>query len=149
MAKLKKSARLKTVLQLAELREDRAVRILADSRKRLLAAEQQMESLRSYQADYATNFAAIAAKPSHPAMLANYSGFYRSLNRAEEIQQKQIDVILEQLERAMQHWQHQHQRRKNMEKLVNAAMASEDIQEEKRSQREIDDRPFKPGGVWS
>jgi flagellar FliJ protein len=149
MAKLKKSARLKTVLQLAENREQRAAKILADTRKRLMAAEQQMESLRSYQADYTSNFASMAAKPSHPAMLANYSGFYRSLNRAEEIQQKQIDVILEQLERAMQHWQHQHQRRLNMEKLVNAALASEDLQQEKRLQRELDDRPFKPGSAWS
>jgi flagellar FliJ protein len=148
MAKEKKSTRLKTVVQLAEQREQRAAKILADTRKRLMVAEQQMQGLRDYQNDYAKNFSRIAAKPSHPAMLANYSGFYRSLNRAEEIQLKQIEVIQEQLGRAMQHWQLQYQRRLNMEKLFKAALASEEQQAEKRLQREFDDRPSKLDQGW-
>ena len=148
MAKAKKSTRLKTVVQLAEQREQRAAKILADTRKRLMVAEQQMQSLRDYQNDYAKNFTRIVAKPSHPAMLANYSGFYRSLNRAEEIQLKQIEVIQEQLGRAMQHWQLQYQRRLNMEKLFKAALADEEQQAEKRLQREFDDRPLKFDQGW-
>lgn len=148
MAKPKKSTRLKTVVQLAEQREQRAAKILADTRKRLLMAEQQMESLRAYQNDYANNFIRLAGKPSHPAMLANYTGFYRSLNRAEDIQLKQIETIREQLERAMQHWQLQYQRRQNMVKLLKTALATEEQLEEKRLQRQLDDRPMKPDQGW-
>lgn len=148
MTKAKKSTRLKTVVQLAEQREQRAAKILADTRKRLLVAQQQMDSLRAYQNDYAQNFSRLAARPTHPAVLANYSGFYQSLNRAEEIQLKQIEVIQEQLGRAMQHWQLQYQRRLNMEKLFKAALASEEQQAEKRLQREFDDRPLKFDHGW-
>lgn len=147
MAKIKKSARLKTVVQLSEQKEQRAAKILADVRKRLLDAEQQMQNLREYRDEYSGNFTQIAAKPTHPAMLANYSGFYRSLGRAEDIQQKQIDVFKEQLERAMKYWQVQYQRRQNLEKLLTAALAQEEQQAEKRIQSQLDDRPVR-NALW-
>ena len=137
----KRSERLKTVLKLAQLRQQQAAERLGEMTRNAQAQELQADQLKHYQLDYREHFKALGDNGASPSQLRNFQGFYRNLEQAIDTQGERALLARDQREVARQQWQRQYAREKNLQKLVERRILEEELQLDKKLQREQDDRP--------
>jgi flagellar FliJ protein len=137
----KSSKRLQTLLRLAEMKEQAAVRQLAATIERLHNAEQQSQQLAEYEQDYRERYIGEArAQPVGRQFLMNFSGFFRQLENAQVQQGNMIVRREHEQENARRHWIELHAKRRLLANVRQRRLLSEMLVAEKKLQREIDDR---------
>lgn len=137
----KTSDRLRTVLKLAQLRQQQAAEQLGEMTRNAQALEHQADQLKHYQFDYAQHFKGLGREGVSVNQVRNFQNFYASLEQAIDTQQERIVLASRQQEAARERWQQQYAREKNLEKLVDRKAHEEQLQHEKVLQRQLDDRP--------
>ncbi|MGK0500569.1 MAG: flagellar FliJ protein [Oceanicoccus sp.] len=139
MAK-KSSERLQTVLKLAQLKQQQAAEKLAENIRNTQAQAQQQASLEEYKLEYNDQFSQLTRQGRHASQLANYQRFYGNLQQAGEAQIERNKLAQSLLEQARGQWQQLYFRRKKLEGLVQQKQYSEQREEGRKEQRELDDR---------
>lgn len=137
----KGSDRLQTLLKLAAMREQAAARQLAQSSERLQQAQQQSQQLRQYEHDYQQSYVDHGSETVSRSFLLNYQGFFRQLETAQTQQHQTIELRVGDREQARLRWLEQYTKRHLLNRVREQRLASEALAAEKKTQRELDDRP--------
>lgn len=132
--------RLATLLKLAELREQRAVRALGEATGRVREAQRQAAQLADYEQEYARELHTRGGAGLNTLQLINYDRFRDSLRSAGEAQNLALEQAREMRERVRQRWSEEHGRRRLLEQLRERRRARAEQRAEQRVQRELDDR---------
>lgn len=141
MAKKKSSERLRTLLKLAELKEQQAARLLGLTSERLQQAEQQSRQLIQYSEEYQGQYVARSTGQSLSRRdLLNYQGFFSQLERVQEQQQRVIEMRDEERERARAAWLETYRKRHLLAQVRERRLQREAQADEKKLQGELDDR---------
>lgn len=135
---VKRSQRMKLVLQLAERAEEAAAQQLQLSREQLQEAEQQLQQVTEYQLEYQAQINA-KLKPKHVAEMINDREFLQQLGDVEMAQQHKRRQLQQFSEQALKQWQGLYQRRKNIESLIQRLQTSENLILEKQLQKQLDE----------
>ncbi|MEE2731443.1 MAG: flagellar export protein FliJ [Pseudomonadota bacterium] len=143
---MKKSKRLLPVRQLNQQAEREEARKLAHLQQELQAAQQQRRELESYLADYFQTIQQQQSKVTQAAQLGLYQSFISRLQLAirrqgELVQQRQAAVKAQ-----TKRWVDANARLKTMDQLIEKARQQEQLEESRREQKLLDDRPFRGGG---
>jgi flagellar protein FliJ len=137
----KSSKRLQTLLRLAEMKEQAAVRQLGATIERLHQAQQQSEQLAQYEQDYRERYVDQGGtQPVSRQFLMNFSGFFRQLENAQTQQGSMIMRREREREMARKHWIELHAKRQLLAKVRERRLLVEALAAEKKLQSEIDDR---------
>ena len=96
--------RLQTVLDLAARRLDAATGELQKLRARLQQAQNKLEQLQGYRAEYDAAFSAALAEGLHADRLRDFQAFLVKLARAIEAQTAEVQRCRQAWEEEHQHW---------------------------------------------
>jgi flagellar export protein FliJ len=138
--KRKASARIATLLKLAALREQNAARAFASSNAKLEQARQQADQLENYGREYEQAFRTIDT-PLSASQLLNFHGFFGQLSAIQTQQEQTVQQRSTEQEAARQRWLEAYTRIQLLERIRQQRLAREQLEQEKRLQRELDDRP--------
>ncbi|RLT94844.1 MAG: flagellar export protein FliJ [Ketobacter sp.] len=142
---MKKSRRLQPVRQLKQQAEREEAKKLAHLQQELETAKQQRTELESYLAEYFQTIQQQQSRVTQAAQLGLYQAFISRLQLAirrqgELIQQRQAAVKSQ-----TKRWVEANARLKTMDQLIAKARQQEDLEESRREQKLMDDRPFGGG----
>lgn len=142
---MKKSRRLQPVRQLKQQAEREEAKKLAHLQQELETAKQQRTELESYLAEYFQTIQQQQSRVTQAAQLGLYQAFISRLQLAirrqgELIQQRQAAVKSQ-----TKRWVEANARLKTMDQLIAKARQQEDLEESRREQKLMDDRPFRGG----
>jgi flagellar FliJ protein len=135
----KSSERLQVLLKLAALKEQTAARRLARQSESLQQAQEQGRQLALYEHDYQQNYIERGTQTLSRHNLLNYQGFFRQL---EQVQEQQIRTIAHrdyEREAARVNWVQLYARRRLLAQVRERRLALEQLAEDKKLQREMDD----------
>lgn len=142
---MKKSRRLLPVRQLKQQAEREEAKKLANLQNELEMAKRQKVELESYLAEYFQTIQQQQSRVTQASQLGLYQAFISRLQLAirrqgELIQQRQAAVKAQ-----TKRWVEANARLKTMDQLIDKARQQEDIEESRREQKLMDDRPFRGG----
>jgi flagellar FliJ protein len=136
----KRSERLKSLLRLAQMREDNAARALAASSDKLAQARTQSQQLSQYSDEYQQQFAQRTQQAVSVRDLRNFQGFFRQLDTVQMQQQLLIEQRDREREQARQQWLQLYRRRRVLDDIRERARVQEEAARERKLQAEFDDR---------
>ncbi|MGY0632996.1 flagellar export protein FliJ [Luteimonas sp. A478] len=132
---MKQSRRIDPLLSRAQDREDAAARELAERQRLLGEQESRLAELRRYSQEYADSQLAATS----PAQLANRRAFLDRLQSAVEQQSRAVDSKRQTVEVERGRLLLASRDKQVLEKLAASYRAQEQLVDERRSQRELDD----------
>ncbi len=142
---MKKSQRLKVIVDLNARHEQDALQAMGFSLKTLQEQQTQLENLQNYRQEYLAKFANRQQTGISINQLMEFRAFADKLDQAIE-GQRQVVVNHEQdVQRARKQWEEAHQRTKSLQKVSDLALVEETKIEQKREQAEQDDRAARSG----
>lgn len=138
MAAPKRSQRMQVVLQLAHKAEEAAAKQLQNSRETLQNAEAQFQQLSDYQQQY---LAELNQAQGHVNMsrAMNDRQFLQQVSGLMANQKQQIEQLRATEESCLNQWRQQHQRRRNIERLIERLRHEESEQADKQLQKLMDE----------
>ncbi|WP_026601319.1 flagellar export protein FliJ [Methylomonas sp. 11b] len=142
---MKKSQRLKVIIDLHARQERDALEALGISQQKLQEQQAQLESLESYRLDYLGKFALRQQTGINISQLMEFRAFADKLDQAIESQQQTVSNHEREVQRARKRWEDAHQRTKSLQKVSDLALVEEMKVEQKREQAEQDDRAARSG----
>lgn len=143
---MKKSKRLLPVRQLKQQAERAEARKLADLQRELEAARHQLGELEGYLKEYFQTIQGQQSRVTQASQLGLYQAFISRLQLAisrqgELIQQRQAAVNAQ-----SRKWIQASAKLKTMDQLIEKARQQEELEDSRREQKLMDDRPFRGGG---
>lgn len=142
---MKKSQRLRVVVDLQARHERDALEALGISQQKLQEQQNQLDSLQSYRLDYLAKFAVRQQSGINVSQLMEFRAFADKLDKAIESQRQTVAIHERDVQRARKVWEEAHQRTKSLQKVSDLALAEEMKIEQKREQAEQDDRAARTG----
>ncbi len=142
MAK-KRSQRFKKLHRLIQGREQEAAQALGRSQQRLLDSKNQLTALHDYRTDYFQQLQKQGEQGITGQMLNSYQGFLNQLDVAIEQQHKQIATFNEECDTMRRHWLIRRNRTQVIEKTMQRFDQREQVQHDRREQRELDDHSLR------
>lgn len=142
---MKKSQRLKVIVDLQARQERDALEALGVCQQKLEEQQAQLSSLQSYREDYLHKFALRQQAGININQLMEFRAFADKLDQAIESQQQAVNHQDREVQRARKRWEEAHQRTKSLQKVSDLALAEETKVEHKREQAEQDDRAARSG----
>ena len=139
MAK-KRSERLRSLLKLAQMREDNAARQLADNSEKLQQAQQQNQQLALYSDEYQQRYLAQVNQVVSVRDLRNFQGFFQQLDKVQVQQQRLIEQRDRERELARLQWLQLYNRRRVLDQIRERSKLEEEAVSERKLQSEFDDR---------
>lgn len=143
---MRKSVRLRPVRDIKQQQERIEARKLAELQKHLQMARKQHEELQGYLKEYFNAISSQHSQVRQASQLALYQAFVTRLQQA--IQQQ--EQLIRQREMAVQaqtkKWITASERLRTMDDLINKAQVQEELEADKKEQKILDDRPFRPTG---
>lgn len=144
---MKKSVRLRPVRDIKQQQERQEARKLAELQRQLLLARKQLDDLQGYLKEY---FASVNAARQHVTQASQLGLYQVFIQRLQEAIQHQAQLIKQRelvVQAQTRKWLEASTRLKTMDDLIARARQQEEIAEDKREQKLLDDRPFRaPGG---
>lgn len=137
---MKRSQRLKTIIDLHARLEKEALQALGRSQQQLQEQQAQLEHLKTYRQEYLAKLAKQQRVGMNVSQLLEFRAFADKLDKAIDGQRQAVTVKEREYQRALTKWEDCHQRSKSIEKLGEMAVAEELKQEDKREQSEQDAR---------
>lgn len=143
---MKRSKRLLPVRQLKQQAERAEARKLADLQRELEVARNQLGELEGYLKEYFQTIQGQQSRVTQASQLGLYQAFISRLQLAinrqgELIQQRQAAVNAQ-----SRKWIQASAKLKTMDQLIEKARQQEELEDSRREQRLMDDRPFRGGG---
>jgi len=137
---IKKSQRIKTIVDLKATQEKNALEALGTSQRKLLATQAQVESLRKYRQEYQDRFTKLGGAGVRVAQLQEFRSFIDKLDKAIAGQEQALSACETDLIMKRKIWEGLHHRTQSLQKVCDTALAAETRQEDKREQLEQDER---------
>lgn len=137
---MKRSKRLKPVVQIAESREQQAARALGAAQTTLDQARQQLEELQGYRADYLQRFQQAGAVGMGGARLGDYQQFLQKLALAIEQQGQVIAQAEQEVEARRQQWFDTRGKVQMLDTVVTRYRDEESREASRKEQLEQDER---------
>ena len=137
---IKKSERLKLIIDLYARQEQEALQLLGRSQQKLLAQQSQLEQLQNYQIEHQTGFSMQQSKGLSMMQFMEMRAFADKLDKAIAGQKTVLAGFEQDFLRAQKNWEESHNRTKNMQKIRDSAKQDELNIEKKHEQTELDAR---------
>ena len=137
---MKRSQRLKTIIDLHARQEKEALQILGRSQQQLQEQQAQLEHLKTYHQEYLAKLAERQQIGMNVSQLLEFRAFADKLDKAIDGQRQAVVVKEREYQRSRIKWEDCHQRSKSMERLGQMAVAEELKLENKLEQNEQDAR---------
>lgn len=142
---MKKSQRLKVIIELHARQERDALEALGVVQQKLRDQQAQLENLQDYRLEYLGKFAERQQLGIPISQLMEFRAFADKLDMAIESQRQMVNNVERDVQRARKHWEESRQRTKSLQKVSDLALAEELKVEQKREQAEQDDRAARSG----
>jgi flagellar FliJ protein len=134
-----RSQRLQVVLSLEKRKEQRALDAMNEVRRQWQAEQDRLEELQCYQLEYHQQMRAQQQGTVPVTRLQGWQNFISRLNLLIGDQQTRIARAAERLEPARQQWQQAWERRRGMEKYIDACRAREQHDRDQAEQKQADE----------
>jgi flagellar FliJ protein len=144
---MKKSQRIKTLVELKATQEKTALEALGASQRKLSAAQAQVDGLREYRRNYQEGFNQRGGGGIGVTQLLEFRSFMDKLDKAIAGQEQILDACEAELINKRKTWEGTHHRTQSLQKVCDAALREESRQENKREQLEQDERASRLGTV--
>ncbi len=142
---MKKSQRIKTIVDIKAKQEKNALEILGAVQKKLVAMQAQVEGLRNYRQEYQDRFEQLGSRGVNVAQLLEFRSFIDKLDQAIVGQEQQLSSIEAELKAKRKLWEELHNKTQSLQKVCDSAVVAEMKQEAKREQLEQDERASRSG----
>jgi flagellar FliJ protein len=142
---MKKSQRIKTIVEIKEAQEKKSLEALGASQRKLLAAQAQVESLKKYRQEYQDRFNQLGGGGISVLKLQEFRSFMDKLDKAIAGQQQSLSECETDLMTKRKTWEAMHHRTQSLQKVCNSALAAEIKQDGKLEQLEQDERASRSG----
>lgn len=146
---MKKSQRLRPVQQLKQREERTQARKLAEIQSQLADSRRQLGELESYLQDYFSTVNNQQRMIHSATQLGQYQNFISKLKLAIEHQKEDIKQRESALKAQTKLWALSRSQLNSMDELIEKSRLQEAVEEEKKAQKQMDDRPFRGGGGFS
>jgi len=137
---MKKSERLKVVIDLHARQEQDALEAMGRVQQKLQAQQIQLENLQTYRIEYGNKLLDRQRLGMNVNQLLEFRAFADKLDKAIDGQRHAVMLQERELQRARQRWEECHQRTKSLMKVSELALVEELKIENKREQAEQDAR---------
>ena len=137
---MKRSTRLKTILELTESQEKEAVQRLGQSRQKVETAQQNLNNLESFLGNYTQQFNEAGNKGLSMRQLTEYRSFLGKINAAIDEQEKTIQKAQTELLNRQTEWETANRKALGLQKVFEKAKQEDARMEEKAQQSEQDER---------
>ena len=142
---MKKSQRIKTIVDIKAAQEKNALEVLGAVQKKLLILQAQVEGLRAYRKEYQDRFDQLGVKGVNVAQLLEFRSFIDKLDKAIIGQEHMLGSIEAELMAKRKIWEELHHKTQSLQKVCDSALVVEMKQEAKREQLEQDERASRIG----
>ena len=136
---MKRSERLKIVLELAQRKEETALKQLRDAQSALHAQQQQLSQLVQYQVEYQQQLRQTSTTPLRASQYQSSQHFLSQLGLAIEQQQAKIEFCEAEMEAYRSQWQQLHQKTQGMDDFILQCRQKEQAEFDEREQIEMDE----------
>ncbi len=142
---MKKSLRLKVIVDLNAEHEKKALELLGKTQRKKQSIEEQLVNLQQYHLEYTGQLQSSSESGMSINKLLEFKAFISKLELAIEEQKIlgfEIDNELIEVRKA---WEVKHQKTRSIQKVRNSAVQNENKIEETREQKEQDERAMRVG----
>jgi flagellar FliJ protein len=137
---VKKSQRIKTIVDIKATQEKNALEVLGAVQRKLQSMQDQVEGLRNYRQEYQHRFDQLGIKGVNVAQLLEFRSFIDKLDKAIVGQEQVLSSIEAELTAKRKIWEELHHKAQSLQKVCDSALIVEMKQEAKREQQEQDER---------
>lgn len=132
---------LQAAVQVAQSREDEAVKLLAESQQRLVQQQNQLRQLLLFRGEYAIQFQNEGSSGGITArQFQNYAAFLNGLDQGIAQSQHQLDRLQHELQRKRQDWVRMRAKTKALKEVIERDRQARLWQQDQREQRDSDER---------
>ncbi len=142
---MKKSQRIKTIVDIKATQEKNALEVLGEVQRRLQSMQAQIEGLKNYRKEYQDRFDQLGVKGVNVAQLLEFRSFIDKLDKAIMGQEQVLSSIEAELKAKRKIWEELHHKTQSLQKVCDSALVVEMKQEAKREQQEQDERASRIG----
>lgn len=142
---MKKSQRIKTLVDLKASQEQESLEALGVSQRKLMAMQAQVDNLKKYRQDYQDKFNHLGTNGANVGQLLEFRSFMDKLDKAIAGQEHSLDQGKADLAMKRKIWESMHHRTQSLNKIYRSAMKAELKQESKYEQLEQDERASRLG----
>lgn len=136
---MKRSDRMKPILDVAQRREQQAAHVLGRVQRDLNEQRNKLYTLSQYREEYKQRFQFQAMQGISATQLHSFQQFIQQLDLAINEQVKKIARLEEACASSRKNWQHEKQHSQAIDSVVNRFIGQERIQHDRREQRLLDD----------
>ncbi|MDF1583764.1 MAG: flagellar export protein FliJ [Methyloprofundus sp.] len=137
---MKRSQRLQVIVDLKINQEKKYLDALGKQRNLKLQKETQLNSLKNYRQDYRDKNDKLIKNGISVTQLMEFRAFMEKMDKAIEGEERTLKMLDSELERLRKNWEEAHMYTEGIQKIQGNARVSEQKQEEKKEQLEMDDR---------
>lgn len=142
---MKKSQRIKTIVDIKATQEKNALEALGAVQRKLQSMQVQIEGLRNYRKEYQDRFDQLGSKGVNVAQLLEFRSFIDKLDKAIIGQEQVLSSMESELKAKRKIWEELHHKTQSLQKVCDSALVTEMKQEAKREQLEQDERASRTG----
>jgi len=142
---VKKSQRIKTIVEIKATQEKSALEVLGAVQRKLQGMQAQVEGLRSYRKEYQDRFDQLGSRGVNVAQLLEFRSFIDKLDKAIIGQEQVLSSIEAEVIAKRKIWEELHHKTQSLQKVCDSALVIEMKQEAKREQQEQDERASRIG----
>lgn len=136
---MRRSKRLQVVLELAQRREDVALKAMQIAQVSLNNQTQKLQELTQYQRDYQQALREAYKTHATAESCATYQHFLAQVGNAIEQQQQTVALAEQQFANVRKHWLSLHEKQQGMGGLIDRFRDEEDRESDKKEQKMIDE----------
>jgi len=142
---VKKSQRIKTIVEIKATQEKKALEVLGAVQRKLQNMQSQVDGLKNYRKEYQDKFDQMGSRGAHVAQLLEFRSFIDKLDKAIIGQEQVLSSIEAELTAKRKIWEELHHKTQSLQKVCESALTVEMKQEAKREQSEQDERASRIG----
>lgn len=140
---MKQSKRLQPICDFKQREEDEAARRLAKAAQEVAQQRKRLSDLESYRGEYDQQFLQTSSQGINAKRMKDYHAFMNNLSKVLDQQKAAITALEHEYEEKKRQWLAARNRTKALNKVQTNYQKQEDVQEEKKQQREQDDRTIR------
>lgn len=137
---MKKSDRLKTIVNLNAEQEKKALEAFGAAQRKQLQVQQQLEDLTKYRREYQEKFDSFCGGGARIGQMLEFRAFIDKLDKAILGQERTLHQVEAELNSIRGQWVGLHNRTKSLQKIRDNAAAAEMKLQDRQEQLEQDDR---------
>ncbi len=137
---MKKSQRIKVIIDLNANNEKKALQELGTTQIKKQELQTQLENLQQYRQEYQDQYQSVGKAGVNISQLLEFRSFISKLDQAIEDQSIAVTDMENEVTLVRKTWEKQHQKTKSLQKVCDSALSEEIKIINKAEQNELDDR---------